>query len=162
MSFVATAAFSATLAGNFLLAVMRDNQVAKHAQAHLERLHTDLDYLDNMDPFITDTNLFLSSCLPNATTSRSLDDCSAKASQLQKSDLFKFAFTDAQGELKAASALLADLGLQRLPPRSENLSDEECLDTVIELPLFVEFTGHRKAKFLDVGPHTPSKSTLVG
>eukprot|EP00971_Amphidinium_carterae_P327501 6458906-Amphidinium_carterae.1 len=53
MGFVATASFSAILSENFLVAVMRDNRVARNLPAHLDQLMMDLDYLDHMDPFIT-------------------------------------------------------------------------------------------------------------
>eukprot|EP00971_Amphidinium_carterae_P346234 6487582-Amphidinium_carterae.1 len=83
-------------------------------------------------------SLFLSSCMPDATTTRSLEDCNLEASKLQKSNLYKFASADAQGEIKAATALLNDLCLQRLPPKSEHLLD--FMKSVwAQLPLFVEF-----------------------
>eukprot|EP00971_Amphidinium_carterae_P090426 1790644-Amphidinium_carterae.1 len=73
---------------------------------------------------------------------RTIEECSAAAADLadlQKSEFLKSASTDAQGELIAACALLNDLALQRLPPRSESLSDF-MRNVWMQLPPFVEYT----------------------
>eukprot|EP00971_Amphidinium_carterae_P327504 6458906-Amphidinium_carterae.4 len=84
-------------------------------------------------------NRFLSACLPMASTARTIEECSAAAADLRKSELYQFASTDAQGELNAACTLLNDLALQRLPPRSESPSDF-MRNVWLQLPLFVEYT----------------------